>query len=68
MDILSLVELSDIPPAPADYRPSAYALRVAWAVDYLLKHPNGRGPMSALMIHFDGEPRARAVSKSVTLP
>lgn len=68
MDILSIVDLSDIPPVPADYRPTAYALRVAWAVDYLLRHPDGRGPMPALMIQFDSQPRARFVGRSVTLP
>ena len=68
MDILSLVDLNDIPAMPEHYQPSAYALRVAWAIDWLKQHPDGRRGMPALMIHFDDEPRGRFVGKSVTLP
>lgn len=69
MDILELVDLNDIPAMPATYQPTSYARRIAWAVDWLLTHPDGRaGRMPALLIHMDGEPRARFVGRGVTLP
>lgn len=63
MHILPVVDLSDIPEPPADYQPTPWARRVAWALDWMRTRKRGK----AVLVHLEDEPRFREVGPSVSL-